>query len=75
MLAERGLRAKDRPRTIDEVDLDEFDLVVTVCEESSCVMLPTEKPAERWHIENLAGKDEETYRRVFREIEEKLGSL
>lgn len=75
MLAERRLRAKDKPRTVDEVDLDEFNLIVTVCEESSCVVLPTEKPVERWHIENPAGKDEETYRRVFREIEERVREL
>ena len=27
LLAEKGLRAKEEPRTIDEVNLDEFDLV------------------------------------------------
>ncbi|MET1123960.1 MAG: low molecular weight phosphatase family protein [Archaeoglobaceae archaeon] len=75
LLAERGLRAKERPRTIDEVNLDEYDLIVTVCEESSCFVLPTEKPVESWHIENPVGKDEEVYRRVFAEIEERVREL
>jgi len=75
LLAERGLNAKEKPRTIDEVNLEEFDLVVTVCEESSCVLLPTNKNVERWHIENPAGKSEEVYRRVLAEIGEKVKAL
>lgn len=75
LLAERGLKAKEKPRTVDEVNLDDFDLIVTVCEESSCVVLPTDKPVTRWHIENPAGKDEGTYRRVLAEIEERVKKL
>ena len=74
LLAERGLNAKEKSRTIDEVNLEEFDLVVTVCEESSCVVLPASK-VERWHIEDPAGKSEEVYRRVLAEIEEKVRAL
>lgn len=62
LLMEKGLKAKDRPRTVEEVNLDGFDLIVTVCEEGSCVVLPTKKPVETWNIENPVGKDENTYR-------------
>ncbi|MBC7109542.1 MAG: low molecular weight phosphatase family protein [Archaeoglobi archaeon] len=75
LLSERGLRAKEKPRTIDEVNLEEYELIVTVCEESSCVVLPTSRPVESWHIENPAGKSEEVYRRVLAEIEEKVRDL
>jgi len=30
---------------------------------------------ERWHIENPAGRDEEVYRRVLAEIEERVKLL
>jgi len=75
LLAEKGLKAKEKPRTIDEVDLEKFDLIVTVCEESSCILLPVSKNVERWHIENPAGRDEEVYRRVLAEIEERVKLL
>lgn len=65
LLAEKGLRAKEEPRTIDEVNLNEFDLVVTVCEKSNCIVLPVSKDVERWHIENPVGKDEKVYRKVL----------
>lgn len=74
LLAEKGLRAKEKPRTIDEVNLDEFDLIIAVCEESSCIVLPVSK-LERWHIEDPVGKDEEIYRRILAEIEEKVRVL
>ncbi|WP_456329571.1 hypothetical protein [Archaeoglobus sp.] len=35
LLAERGLKAKGSLE-IDETNLDEFDLVVTVCGENNC---------------------------------------
>ncbi len=75
LLAEKGLKAKNKPRTIDEVNLDDYDLIVTVCEESSCVVLPTDKPVKRFYIEDPAGKDEATYRRVLAEIEERIKNL
>lgn len=74
-LRERGLKAKDKPRSIDEVDLEEYDLIVTVCEESSCVVLPTSKTTISWHIEDVAGKDLETIEKVFNEIKGKVEEL
>ncbi|WP_290596273.1 MULTISPECIES: low molecular weight phosphatase family protein [unclassified Archaeoglobus] len=74
LLAEKGLRAKEKPRTIDDVNLDEFDLIIAVCEESSCVVLPVSK-LERWHIEDPVGKDEGIYREILAEIEEKVRAL
>ncbi|WP_230972421.1 arsenate-mycothiol transferase ArsC [Archaeoglobus neptunius] len=74
LLREKGLVAKEKPRTLDEISLDEFDLIVAVCEEGSCIVVPG-REIERWYIENPAGKDDETYRRVFAEIEEMVRQL
>lgn len=36
MLEEAGYTVeKEKPRTLDEVDLEDFELIITVCEESS----------------------------------------
>lgn len=72
MLAERGMRVKDRPRTLDEVNLDKFDLIVQVCG-NECLNLPDS--AECWNIEDPAGMDEETYRKVYVEIERRVEEL
>ncbi|MEM0351093.1 MAG: low molecular weight phosphatase family protein, partial [Archaeoglobaceae archaeon] len=42
-LLEKGFKPKERPRSIEEVNFDDYELIVTVCEESSCIVLPTEK--------------------------------
>jgi arsenate reductase len=75
LLAEKGLRAKEKPRRLDEVDLEKYDYIVTVCDELSCVALPVYKPIESWSVENPAGKSEEVYRRVMAEIEKKVEEL
>jgi len=42
ILERKGLKAKEKPRTLENVNLEEYDLIVTVCEES-CIILPTAK--------------------------------
>jgi len=74
LLSEKGLKAKEKPRTVHEIDLNNYDLVVTVCEESKCIVLPA-KNLESWDIEDPAGKNENVYRSVYREIEEKVKVL
>ncbi|MEM0202345.1 MAG: low molecular weight phosphatase family protein [Archaeoglobaceae archaeon] len=74
-LRRRGLKPKDKPRSIDEVNLEDYDLIVTVCEESSCVVLPTSKKTISWHIEDVAGKDFATIEKAFNEIKEKVEGL
>lgn len=74
ILEMRGLRAKEKPRSLKDVDLGDYDLVITVCEESSCIVLP-HKRLVRWHIEDPVGKSDEVYERVFMEIEERVKGL
>ncbi|MEM2119648.1 MAG: low molecular weight phosphatase family protein [Archaeoglobaceae archaeon] len=74
-LRRRGLKPKDKPRSIEEVNLEDYDLIVTVCEESSCVVLPTSKKMIHWHIEDVAGKDFATIEKAFNEIKKKVEEL
>ncbi len=74
-LARKGLRAKDKPRSIEEVNLEDYDLIVTVCEESSCVVLPTSKKTISWHIKDVAGKDFTEIEEAFKEIKRKVEEL
>lgn len=74
LLAERGLSVKERPRLMNDVDINSFDLIIAVCEESRCIVIPS-KDVERWNIENPAGKDEEVYRKVFADIESRVAEL
>jgi arsenate reductase len=74
LLEKRGLKAKGRPRTLKEVDLNDFDLIVTVCEESSCVVVP-HSSVLRWYIEDPVGKSREVYEKVFEEIEKRIRRL
>ncbi len=75
MLKEEGyIVEKEAPRTLDEVDLEDFDLIITVCEES-CPYIPTSKPVRHWGLEDPVGKSEETYKRVLRDIEQNVKEL
>lgn len=72
LLEKRGYKVlKEKPRTIDEVNLEDFNLIIAVCDES-CVYIPK---AIRWQIRNPAGKDEEEYKKVLEVIEEKVKAL
>lgn len=74
ILEKRGLRVKNKPRSLKDVDLGDYDSVITVCEESLCIVLP-HKRLMRWYIEDPVGKSEEVYERVFMEIEERVKEL
>ncbi|MCS7121652.1 MAG: low molecular weight phosphatase family protein [Archaeoglobaceae archaeon] len=75
LLNEKGLKVKEKPQSIWELDLEKYDLIVTVCEESNCIILPTKKPVKSWYIEDPKGKSKEVYEKVFKEIEEKVKEL
>ncbi|MFN3383975.1 MAG: low molecular weight phosphatase family protein [Archaeoglobaceae archaeon] len=74
-LARKGLKAKEKPRSIEEVNLENYDLIVTVCEESSCFVLPTSKKTISWHIKDVAGKDFAEIEEAFEEIKVKVEEL
>jgi len=73
ILERRGLKAKDKPKSLEEVNLEDYDLVIAVCEES-CPLIPAKKLL-RWNVEDPVGKGEEIYEKVFEEIEEKVKEL
>lgn len=68
------MSVKERPRLMNDVDINSFDLIIAVCEESRCIVIPS-KDVERWNIENPADKDEEVYRKVFADIESRVAEL
>ncbi len=73
LLTERGFRVKSVPRSLDDVDLDSYDLVVVVCD-AVCVRLDA-RAVEYWEIKDPAGRDEKVYAEVIREIEDKVRGL
>lgn len=70
ILEKRGLKAKEKPRSLDEVDLNEYDYIVTVCDET-CFL----NANECWAVENPVGKSLDVYERVFEEIYERVEDL
>lgn len=73
ILERDGLNAKEKPRSLEEVNLDEYSLIVAVCEES-CLILPGKKVL-RWQIQDPAGKGDEAYEKAFRELEFEVKKL
>ncbi len=74
LLRSKGYKvAKKEPESLEEVSLDEFDLIVTVCEESSCVSIPGRVIS--WSIEDPKGKGEEAYEKVLKILEDKVKRL
>ncbi len=65
---------KRKPRSLDEVDLSAFDIVIAVCEESKCIMIDHPR-VERWYIDDPKGKSEEEYIKTLRIIERKVKEL
>ena len=75
VLRSRGYDVKIRePREVGELDLGQYDVVVTVCDEGSCVTLPHHR-IEAWKVEDPKGKDVAEYLRVLKVIEGKVLDL
>jgi arsenate reductase len=69
LLEEEGFCVGDRkPRILGDVSLEDFDLIVTVCDES-CVNIPG-RNVRRWNIKDPAGKGEGVYKKAVREIKD-----
>ena len=74
VLIERGYRVDaKKPRTLEEVNLDEFDLIVAVCD-NACVQIPG-KEVIRWNVEDPAGKSKDEYRKALDKIEKLVKDL
>jgi arsenate reductase (thioredoxin) len=81
-LAELGIDASShRSKSVDEIDLSKIDLIITLCQEEICPVVPGNTKRLHWPISDPAGhEDEEDAQlerfRVAREmILQKLRSL
>ncbi len=66
--------AGSAPRKLEDVDLNDFDIVILVCDEAECVILD-HPGVERWTIKDPKGKDEKDYCETLEIIEEKVVHL
>lgn len=73
ILEKNGLKAKEKPRSIEELDIDKYALIVAVCDES-CYIL-SGKRILKWQIEDPVGKGDEVYERVFKELKIEVKKL
>jgi len=74
VLIERGYRVDaKKPRTLEEVNLDEFNLIVAVCD-NACIQIPS-KEVIRWNVEDPAGKSRDEYRKALDKIERLVKDL
>lgn len=75
VIRSRGYRVeKVKPVNLENVELNNYRLVVTVCDEASCVNVQ-HPHIERWYVEDPKGKPEEVYEKVFSEIEKNVKEL
>ncbi|WP_456478006.1 arsenate-mycothiol transferase ArsC [Geoglobus ahangari] len=75
VLEERGYEVVNRePRSLDSVRLEDYALVVTVCDESLCVSINHPR-VERWSVEDPKGGSREDYVRTLEELEKRVVDL
>ena len=64
---------KKAPRSLNEVNLEEFDLIISVCDEA-CVHIP-EKRVVRWFVEDPKNGGTSAYEKVLKFLEDKVRRL
>jgi len=75
VLAERGLRTEaEIPTALDDAAVGEADVVVTMGCGETCPFLPG-KRYEDWQVEDPAGQDLKTARRVVHDIDRRVQAL
>jgi arsenate reductase len=65
---DKGLRAK----SLFEVDMDEIDLIVTLCREEQCPSLPGKKQRISWPLPDPASAPEQEQDEAFRATRDEL---
>ena len=73
-MAEVGIDLPELPRRLDDETVRDADAVVTMGCGDACPVYPG-KRYEDWGIEDPAGKDLETVRRIRDEIDERVAAL
>lgn len=75
VMAEAGIDiSAQRSKGFNDLPIRQFDYAVTLGCQDICPLVPAERHIE-WEIEDPAGKDSETFRRVRDEIKEKVMGL
>ncbi len=76
VMAEKNIKVKEKPETINEVlnKIGDIDVVVTMGCMGYCPYVPAKKVIP-WNIEDPANKDIEEYRKIRDEIEFKVKNL
>lgn len=75
VLAERGIdTSREVPTRLDTDLVGQADVVITMGCEESCPYVPG-KRYEDWQIDDPAGQDLETVRRIVQDIEERVRQL
>lgn len=75
VLAERGLSAdQESPTLLDELSVRRADVVISMGCGESCPFVPG-KRYEDWQVEDPAGRDLETARRVVDDIDARVRAL
>ncbi|AIY89864.1 arsenate-mycothiol transferase ArsC [Geoglobus acetivorans] len=75
ILEKRGYRVDEgKPKSLKDVNLEDYGLVIAVCGESACVNIPHGN-VERWYVEDPKGKSVDEYLRTLSIIEDKVKEL
>lgn len=82
VMAEIGIDiSKQTPKSIAEINIKKIDLVITLCEEEDCPVLPPHTKKISWVIKDPAQAEEQTtaqmrkFRKVRDEIRQKILTL
>jgi arsenate reductase len=70
--------SKNRPKGIEDFDLKDFDLIVTLCAEEECPVLPSSVKKLNWHLQNPVSQittSPEDHLRKFRKIRDEIKKL
>ncbi len=75
VLEKKGYPAVRRnPKKLEDVNLNEFDILISVCDETECVAVNHPR-IERWNVKDPKGKEEKEYYRILEIIEKKVSDL
>ncbi|MBE8539344.1 low molecular weight phosphatase family protein [Geoglobus acetivorans] len=75
ILEKRGYRVNEgRPKSLKDVNLESYEVVIAVCGESACVNVP-HRNVERWYVEDPKGKGVDEYLKTLSMIEDKVREL
>lgn len=75
VMAEIGIDiSAQKPKSVDEIDLSEIDLIVTLCAEESCPILPGQIKKLNWATTDPAADDDRSIEEIrkFRKVRDEI---